>query len=99
MVYRCRHPDVDAFEFTEDAELTAPEWFINAVDREEIFIDRVIVDGSSHVYGCSIRSPTRRDRAQNGDYIVRDVLGNIQVIPRDNFREMYEKVDGGQTDG
>lgn len=45
MKYRQKPIEVDAFRFTKDSEVYAPEWFSDAVEREEVFIDRSIIDG------------------------------------------------------
>ena len=45
-----------AFIFTEDSEITGPEWFGNLLNSDKAYIDRAIINGHSKVYGCTILS-------------------------------------------
>lgn len=40
-----RKPEtVDVFQFGADAEVSAPSWFMKELEKEQIFINRVITD-------------------------------------------------------
>jgi hypothetical protein len=84
---------VDAFKFETDSEVNAPAWFIKAVRNELIFIDRCIIDGAVHVYGCTINYKRNRLSARIGDYIIKDHLGNIRPCKAKEFRKSYERVE------
>jgi len=87
-----RNPEtVEAFKFTEESEITAPDWFADAVKKEKIFIDRSLTDGAVHIYGCSIAQGKNWIKARNGDYIVKDSDGNIFPCKADKFQRHYTK--------
>lgn len=92
MVYRKKPVLVDAFQFTNNVEMIAPDWFTQAVIDEKIFIDRSLVDGHIHVYGCTIDTPEGRMRAKLGDYIIRGVNGELYPCKPDIFLKTYEPV-------
>ncbi len=90
MRYRRKPTEVDAFQLSADAEMIAPDWFTQAVIDEKIEIDRSLLDGAVHVYGCTIRTAAGRVKAKIGDYIIRD--GN-QIYPCKPkiFAKAYER--------
>lgn len=92
MIYRKKPVLVDAFEFTNDAEFIAPDWFAQAVTDEKIFIDRSMVDGHIYIYGCTINNPEGRMKAKLGDYIIRGVHGELYPCKPDIFLKSYEPV-------
>lgn len=60
-----RKPEtVDAFQFGADAEVSAPSWFMKELEKEQIFINRVITDGATKVYGCTITTAYGKQRAK-----------------------------------
>lgn len=83
--------------FTTDAEILAPKWFGEAVDHDQIFIDKNLVDGAIRTYGCSIKSGTGWLRAKIGDYIIRDSRGKIYPCKKGEFDTQYEKVSGKEV--
>lgn len=92
MIYRKKPVLVDAFEFTNDAEFIVPDWFTQAVADERIFIDRSMVDGHVHIYGCTINNSEGRMKAKLGDYIIRGVHGELYPCKPDVFLKSYEPV-------
>ena len=83
---------VDVFQFGADAEVSAPSWFMKELEKEQIFINRVITDGATKVYGCTITTAYGKQRAKNGDYIVRAANGSIFPVKKNIFRTQYERV-------
>ena len=92
MKYQRKACAVDAFRFSQSAEVNSPAWFIHAVQRDEISIDRCIRDGAARVYGCTIQTPFGRMRAKNGDYIVREQSGMMMPYKEKDFKKMYERM-------
>lgn len=92
MKYRKKPVEIEAFRLTDDAEMIAPVWFTQAVVDEKVWIDRSLVDGHMHVYGCTIMVPGGRVRAKLGDYIVRGVYGELYPCDSHIFCMTYEKV-------
>ena len=85
MIYRRKPELVEAFQFNSDSEITAPKWFAEAMDQEQIYIDKNLVDGAIHTYGCSIKSGTVWLKGKIGDYIIRDSAGNIYPCKKRDF--------------
>lgn len=92
MQYRKKPVLVDAFKFTNDAEMIAPEWFTQAVVDGTVDFDRSLVDGHVHVYGCTINTLEGRMHAKIGDYIIRGVKGELYPCKPDIFMQTYEPV-------
>lgn len=91
MRYRKKPIEVQAFPFTDSSDMTAPNWFGQAIDEEKVWIDRSLVDGHARVYGCTIRTPTGRVHARLGDYIIREPDGSIYPCKPGDFAKTYEK--------
>ena len=94
MKYRKKPVIVEAFRFTDDVEMIVPEWFTQAVIDEKILIDRSLVDGHMHIYGCTINTKGGRMHAKIGDYIIRERNGNLHSCRADAFKKTYEKAGG-----
>lgn len=94
MKYKRKPAVVEAFRFDEDAEITAPAWFTKEVEKEKIFIDRSILDGAVHIYGCTVYTKSGKMKAKVGDYIIRDSSGSIRICKAKEFREEYERMQG-----
>ena len=92
MKYRTKPSLVDAFQFTPDAEMFAPEWFMKMAQDETVYIDRIIEDGAVRVYGCTISTPAGRMKAKTGDYIILENTGDVRILKPAQFRQQYEKV-------
>ena len=75
MKYRKKPLEVDAFLFTEDVEINAPKWFVNALSRCRADIDMALQDGHCRIYGCTIYSKRGRLKARVGDYIIKGTHG------------------------
>lgn len=97
MKYRKKPVEVEAFQMTKDVEALAPDWFLEAVDQEKVFIDRSIVDGSVQVYGCSIKTPEGWQKARIGDYIIRGITGELYSCKEYIFCRTYEHLDGKEV--
>lgn len=92
MKYQRKPAVVEAFRFDTDSEVMAPEWFLKAVQKERIFIDRCIIDGAVRIYGCTIHTKSGRARAKVGDYIIWEPSGEIRPCKAKEFREEYERM-------
>lgn len=90
MRYRRKSVEVEAFRLSADVKVIAPDWFTQAVINEVIEIDRSLLDGHLHVYGCIVRTPVGRLKARIGDYIICD---GDQIYPRRPkiFAQAYER--------
>jgi hypothetical protein len=98
MKYRKKPVVVDAFQLTDYVDMVAPDWFTEAVNKEDVFIDRSIVDGAARIYGCTVMTHEEQMRAKLGDYIIRGVNGELYPCKSDIFEKTYEK-EGGETMG
>ncbi|MDO4305730.1 MAG: hypothetical protein Q4C77_02770 [Eubacteriales bacterium] len=92
MKYQRKPAVVEAFRFGADSEVTAPEWFLKEVQKENVFIDRCITDGAARVYGCTIHSKYGKARAKVGDYIIREPSGEIRLSKAEDFSKEYERI-------
>lgn len=91
MKYRRKPVTVEAFQFTDDVDMIAPEWFTQAVVEEKVSIDRSLSDGHMHVYGCTVSIPCGKLHARLGDYIIRSPDDELYPCRPDVFRRMYER--------
>lgn len=90
-----RKPErVEAFKFTDDVERTAPAWFDQLVQKEKIYIDRIMTDGSVRIYGCTIATSSGKAKAKIGDYVIRDSAGEVYVCKKKDFQRQFEKEGG-----
>lgn len=92
MKYRKKPVEIEAFRLTDDAEMVAPAWFTQAVADEKVWIDRSLVDGHIHVYGCTIETLEGRMHAGLGDYIIQGVNGELYPCKPDIFCKTYDLV-------
>ncbi|MBS6195474.1 MAG: hypothetical protein KH828_07840 [Clostridiales bacterium] len=92
MKYRKKPIVVEAFKLTTDVETIAPDWFIQAVVDEKVWIDRSMVDGHISVYGCTIQTLEGKLHAKIGDYIIRGLRGELYPCKTDIFQKTYERV-------
>lgn len=97
MKYRKKPVEVEAFQLTRDVDVSPPKWFSEAVEREQVFIDRSMVDGSIQVYGCSIKTLEGWHKAKIGDYIIRGVAGELYPCKQSIFCRTYEHIDGKEV--
>lgn len=90
MLYRKKPVLVDAFKFTDDSELIAPDWFTQAVIDRIITIKRKTIDGHAVIGGCIIKTLEGDHLARVGDYIIRGVAGELYPCKPDIFEKTYE---------
>ena len=90
MLYRKKPVFVDAFKFTNDSELIAPDWFTQAVIDREVTIKRKTIDGHAVINGCIIKTLEGNHRARIGDYIIRGVAGELYPCKPNIFERTYE---------
>lgn len=91
MKFRKKPVVVEAFKFTAESEITAPDWFSRAVTDEKVWIDRSLHDGRAKVYGCTIETLEGKMKAKIGDYIIQGVNGELYPCKPDIFLKTYEK--------
>ena len=92
MKYQRKTAVVEAFCFGPDAEIIAPGWFIKALQNEVVSIERSIIDGAVHVYGCTIDTCYGKMCIKNGDYIIKDRNGKIMPCKKKDFQRQYERI-------
>jgi hypothetical protein len=62
--YRKKPVVVEAFQLTNYVDMVAPDWFTDAVNKEDVFMDRSIVDGVARIYGCTVTTLEGRMQAK-----------------------------------
>lgn len=87
---------VQAVQITPDIEMIAPDWFTKKMNTEEIMIDRVQKDGAIAVIGCTVYFNAQRYKcgrlvARIGDYVVKDSVGRLNVVHKNDFDRLYKK--------
>lgn len=92
MRYRKKPVEIEAFRLTDDVEMIAPEWFARAVEDGKVCMDRSLLDGHMHVYGCTIETLEGRMRARLGDYIIQGLRGELYPCKPDIFMKTYDLV-------
>lgn len=85
-----------AVQITPDIDMIAPDWFTKKMNTEEIMIDRVQKDGAIAVIGCTVYFNARRYKggrlvARIGDYVVKDSVGRLNVVRKNDFDRLYKK--------
>lgn len=90
MRYRRKQTEAEAFRLSADVDVIAPPWFTKAVEEEKIWIDRSLLDGHMHVYGCTIRTAAGKLKAKVGDYVVKEGAWIYPCRAKD-FLQAYEK--------
>lgn len=88
MKYRKKPLVIDAYKFGGGEEF--PEWFLGALLKNEV----AFVDGDRDDKKTTIKVQTLEGVmiANNGDYIIRGVKGEIYPCKSDIFEMTYEKV-------
>ena len=77
-------------------EMIAPDWLAKKMNTEEIMIDRVQKDGATAVIGSTVYFNARRYKgsrlvARIGDYVVKDSVGRLNVVRKNDFDRLYKK--------
>lgn len=96
MTYKAIEQTVQAVQITSDIDMIAPEWFAKKMNTEEIMIDRAQRDGAISVIGCTVYFNARKYKgsrlvARIGDYVVKDSLGRLNVVRKNDFDRLYKK--------
>lgn len=96
MKYKAIEQTVDAVQITPDIDMIAPNWFAKKMNKQEIMIDRVWRDGITAVIGCTIYFIGRKYKnsrlvARIGDYVVKDSVGRLNVVRKNDFDRLYKK--------
>ncbi len=96
MKYKAIEQTVDAVQITPDIDMIAPNWFAKKMNKQEIMIDRVWRDGTTAVIGCTIYFIGRKYKnsrlvARIGDYVVKDSVGRLNVVRKNDFDWLYKK--------
>lgn len=96
MKYKAIEQTVDAVQITPDIDMIAPNWFAKKMNKQEIMIDRVWRDGTTAVIGCTIYFIGRKYKnsrlvARIGDYVVKDSVGRLNVVRKNDFDRLYKK--------
>ncbi len=96
MKYKAIEQTVQAVQITPDIDMIAPDWFTKKMNTKEIMIDRVWQDGTTAVIGCTIYFIGRKYKnsrlvARIGDYVVKDSVGRLNVVRKNDFDRLYKK--------
>ena len=96
MKYKAIEQTVAAVQITPDIEMIAPDWFAKKMNKQEIMIDCVWQDGTTAVIGCTIYFIGRKYKnsrlvARIGDYVVKDSVGRLNVVRKNDFDRLYKK--------
>ena len=96
MKYKAIEQTVQAVQITPDIDMIAPDWFTKKMNKQEIMIDRVWRDGTTAVIGCTIYFIGRKYKnsrlvARIGDYVVKDSVGRLNVVRKNDFDRLYKK--------
>lgn len=96
MKYKAIEQTVDAVQITPDIDMIAPNWFAKKMNKQEIMIDRVWRDGTTAVIRCTIYFIGRKYKnsrlvARIGDYVVKDSVGRLNVVRKNDFDRLYKK--------
>ena len=93
--YRKKPVVIDAFKWTGGHDqVEDPEWIVEAIEK-----DKVAIVGTRDMRGCFLRIETLEGfmTAQQGDYIIRGIQGEIYPCKPDIFEATYELV--GELNG
>lgn len=96
MKYKAIEQTVRAVQITPDIEMIAHDWFADKLNKQEIMIDRVWRDGTTAVIGCTIYFIGRKYKnsrlvARIGDYVIKDSVGRLNVVRKNDFDRLYKK--------
>ena len=96
MKYKAIEQTVDAVQITPDIDMIASNWFAKKMNKQEIMIDCVWRDGTTAVIGCTIYFIGRKYKnsrlvARIGDYVVKDSVGRLNVVRKNDFDRLYKK--------
>lgn len=88
--YRRKPVEVEAFKFYVDA---FPDWFTNAVTENKVILHDCNYKKCFKVPRCEIKTLGGTAIANEGDYIIKDVKGELSTCKPDIFKAIYEKVN------
>lgn len=89
--YRKKPVVVEAFHFYVDP---IPDWFADKITSNDVILRKCDYRRYSidEAY-CEIKTLEGTTVGKGGDYIIRDIEGEIYPCKPDIFKETYEKVD------
>ena len=85
-IYRNKPVEIEAFKLFEEG---MPYWFVDEIDKNKILINRVGREGKNVCYINTLEGDMQADK---GDYIIKDINGEIYPCKPDIFHKTYEKV-------
>lgn len=88
--YRKKPVVIEAFKFYVDA---FPDWFTNAVTENKVILHDCNYKKSFKVPRCEIKTLEGTIVAHEGDYIIKNVKGELSTCKPDIFETTYEKVN------
>ncbi|WP_232540628.1 hypothetical protein [Lysinibacillus fusiformis] len=86
--YRKKSNEVEAFKFYVDA---FPDWFTNAVTENKVILHDCNYKKSFKVPRCEIKTLEGNMVAHEGDYIIKDLNGELRPCKPDIFEAIYEE--------
>jgi len=84
--YRKKPVIIEAFQCGEDKE---PEWFSKEIQKDNI----LIMKSCDNIIGYVIKTLEGNMQAFNGDYIIKDIQGEIYPCKPDIFEATYERIE------
>lgn len=94
--YRKRPVVIEAFRLEQ--RFGWPDWFHDAVSRNDIITHGLGKFGSGPVY-CEIKTLEGVMVANEGDWIIRGVKGEIYPCKNDIFEKTYEPANDDEKEG
>lgn len=88
--YRKKPVEVEAFKFHVDA---SPDWFTDAVTENKVILHDCNYKKSFKVPRCEIKTLEGTTVAYEGDYIIKDVKGELFTCEPNIFKATYEEAN------
>lgn len=99
MAKYCKKPvEIDAWQFYEDGLRNAPQWLLEKLNSSDVSVETSRTQYADRRMGIKKRTTLSITTlegtmvAQEGDYIIRGVQGEIYPCKPDIFDKTYEKI-------
>ena len=89
MKYRKLPVVIEAFKLTNKNDAEQSRWILEAIERKEA----TVAYKNSYFVGMDIKTPEGTMRANDGDYIIKGINGEIYPCKPDIFEKTYEVAD------
>lgn len=89
MKYRKLPVIIEAFKLTNKHGTEQPQWILDAIRHKEV----TLAYNNGYFEGMDIKTLEGTMRANDGDYIIKGINGEIYPCKPDIFEKTYEKVE------